>query len=108
MNAERVISDLRELAARTSTPAGAQRARLGTGVARRARVGSRRRSAELGLGIETDSAGNNWVTVPGASPKTVIVGSHLDSVPNGGWLGRLPRRDGRARGVRMHAGAKPR
>ena len=42
--------------------------------------------AELGLRVETDSAGNNWVTLPGASPKTVIVGSHLDSVPNGGWL----------------------
>src|SRR5581483_11679639 len=32
------------------------------------------------------AAGNNFVTIPGASPRTVIVGSHLDSVPNGGWL----------------------
>ena len=31
-------------------------------------------------------AGNNWVTLPGASTETVIIGGHLDSVPNGGWL----------------------
>src|SRR5881275_2789635 len=40
----------------------------------------------MGLTVRTDSAGNNFVTLRGASPKTVFVGSHLDSVPNGGWL----------------------
>jgi N-carbamoyl-L-amino-acid hydrolase len=33
-----------------------------------------------------DAAGNHWVTLPGDSPKALILGSHLDSVPNGGWL----------------------
>jgi N-carbamoyl-L-amino-acid hydrolase len=33
-----------------------------------------------------DAAGNSWTTLPGASPATLILGSHLDSVPNGGWL----------------------
>jgi N-carbamoyl-L-amino-acid hydrolase len=33
-----------------------------------------------------DAAGNSWATLPGKSDRTVIVGSHLDSVPNGGWL----------------------
>ena len=33
-----------------------------------------------------DAAGNHWVTLPGASPKALVLGSHLDSVPNGGWL----------------------
>src|SRR4030095_13128358 len=33
-----------------------------------------------------DAAGNNWITLPGESSRTVIVGGHLDSVPNGGWL----------------------
>src|SRR5437762_4973389 len=106
MNAERVISDLRELAARTSTPAGAQRLAWGP-VWRDAREWFKTKIAELGLGIETDSAGNNWVTMAGASPKTVIVGSHLDSVPNGGWLdgclGVMAAREA----LRMHAGAKP-
>src|SRR5712691_6910503 len=85
MNAERVIADLRELASRTSTPEGAQRLAWGP-VWRDAREWFTGKIAELGLPIETDSAGNNWVTMAGASPKTVIVGSHLDSVPNGGWL----------------------
>ena len=33
-----------------------------------------------------DAAGNSWTTLPGHSEKTLILGSHLDSVPNGGWL----------------------
>src|ERR1051325_1749801 len=85
MNAERVVSDLRELAARTSTADGAQRLAWGP-VWRDARAWFAGKISELGLAIDTDSAGNNWVTLPGASPRTVIVGSHLDSVPNGGWL----------------------
>src|SRR5437762_2643786 len=85
MNAQRVIADLRELAARTSTPEGAQRLAWGP-VWRDARAWFKGKVDELGLHITTDAAGNNWVTLPGASPKTVIVGSHLDSIPNGGWL----------------------
>src|SRR5215475_15927359 len=85
MNAQRVIDDLRELAARTSTIDGAQRLAWGP-VWRDARAWFREKITALGLTIHTDAAGNNWVTLPGASPRTVIVGSHLDSVPNGGWL----------------------
>jgi hypothetical protein len=85
MHAQRVIADLRELAIRTSTPDGAQRLAWGP-VWRDARAWFKAKTDQLGLPIRTDSAGNNWVTLPGASPKTVIVGSHLDSVPNGGWL----------------------
>ena len=84
-SARRVISDLRELAALTSNAGGAQRLAWGP-IWRDARAWFASKVAELGLHIETDSAGNNWVTLPGASSKTVIVGSHLDSVPNGGWL----------------------
>src|SRR4029077_5216417 len=85
MSAQRVITDLRELAARTSTADGAQRLAWGP-IWRDAREWFAGKIAALGLSIETDSAGNNWVTLPGVSSKTVIVGSHLDSVPNGGWL----------------------
>ena len=35
---------------------------------------------------EADPAGNNWITLPGERPDTVVIGGHLDSVPNGGWL----------------------
>jgi len=41
-----------------------------------------------GVPVETnvDPAGNLWVTLPGARPERIVLGSHLDSVPNGGWL----------------------
>ncbi len=84
-HAQRVIADLRELSARTSTGEGAQRLAWGP-VWRDARAWFKGKIDEIGLDIVTDSAGNNWVTLPGASARTVIVGSHLDSVPNGGWL----------------------
>ena len=106
MGAERVIADLRELASRTATADGAQRLAWGP-VWREAREWFRGRIAELGLRVDTDSAGNNWVTLPGASPKTVIVGSHLDSVPNGGWLDGALGVMAALEALRMHAGSKP-
>lgn len=84
--AERVISDLRELAGLTSDENGAQRVAWGP-VWRRARAWfTEKVRAELGLQVDTDSAGNNHVVLAGASDQTVILASHLDSVPNGGWL----------------------
>lgn len=84
-SARRVISDLRELQKKTANEKGAQRLCWGP-IWREARAWFKGKIDELGLTIETDMAGNNWVTLPGESEKTVIVGSHLDSVPNGGWL----------------------
>jgi len=106
MNAQRVIADLRDLAARTSTADGAQRLAWGR-VWRDARAWFAARIAELGLRVESDSAGNNWVTIAGASPKTVIVGSHLDSVPNGGWLDGCLGVTAALEALRMYGGAKP-
>ncbi len=85
MGAREVIADLRELARRTSTAAGAQRVAWGP-VWREAREWFADRVATLGLTPELDAAGNSWVTVQGDTKKTVIIGGHLDSVPNGGWL----------------------
>ena len=107
MNAQRVIADLRELAARTATADGAQRLAWGP-VWREAREWFRGKVVELGLAIATDSAGNNWVTLAGASPKTVIVGSHLDSVPNGGWLDGCLGIMAALEALRMHAGTRRR
>jgi allantoate deiminase len=106
MNAERVITDLRELAALTATADGAQRLAWGP-VWRQSREWFRDKIAGLGLDIATDSAGNNWVTLPGASAKTVIVGSHLDSVPNGGWLDGCLGMMAALEVLRMHARATP-
>src|SRR4051812_1268411 len=106
MNAQRVIADLRELALRTSTPDGAQRLAWGP-VWRDAREWFAGKIGELGLRVQTDAAGNNWVTLPGSSPKTVIVGSHLDSVPNGGWLDGALGVMAALEALRMHAASKP-
>jgi len=81
-----VIADLRALAARTSTERGAQRVAWGP-YWREARTWfAETVKADLGLPVQTDPAGNAWVTVPGESTRAVVFGSHLDSVPGGGWL----------------------
>ena len=85
MSARDVIANLRALAARTSDAHGAQRVAWGP-VWRDARRWLDELLAEEGLRAESDVAGNNWITLPGARPETVIIGGHLDSVPNGGWL----------------------
>ena len=85
MSARDVISNLRELAALTSTADGAQRLAWGP-VWREARAWFNQKLNTLGITPEIDAAGNSWATLPGASARTVIIGSHLDSVPNGGWL----------------------
>jgi N-carbamoyl-L-amino-acid hydrolase len=85
-NAKRVIADLKELAKLTATADGAQRVAWGP-VFRQARDWFQKKvKKELGLAVEIDEAGNQWVTLPGASKDVVIVAGHLDSVPNGGWL----------------------
>jgi hydantoinase/carbamoylase family amidase len=85
IDAERVIADLRELQRRTTDEAGAQRLCWGEGwrVARRF-LGEL--LAELGLEAEVDEAGNAWAYLPGDGEPATALGSHLDSVPNGGWL----------------------
>lgn len=83
---KRVIADLRELAARTSTERGAQRVAWGP-VWREARKWfTEKVAADLGLPVDVDPAGNAWVTLEGESKESILIGSHLDSVPSGGWL----------------------
>jgi N-carbamoyl-L-amino-acid hydrolase len=42
--------------------------------------------SDLPLEVERDDAGNDWYTLRGASERAVLLGGHMDSVPNGGWL----------------------
>lgn len=83
--AERVLGDLRALAELTSDEHGAQRLAWGP-VWRQARDWFTAHVRELGLEAVRDAAGNLWVTLQGEKPEAVLIGSHLDSVPNGGWL----------------------
>ena len=85
MSAHDVVTNLRELAKLTSNADGAQRLAWGP-VWRDARTWFNSKLAELEIKPEIDAAGNSWATLPGESNRTVIIGSHLDSVPNGGWL----------------------
>ena len=87
IDAARVIADLRELAARTSDERGAQRLCWGP-VWRQAREYLGELLGELGIEPEVDEAGNLWARLEGADPaaEAVVVGSHIDSVPDGGWL----------------------
>ena len=82
-----MIAELRELATRTGDDRGAQRLCWGPGWVR-ARGYLTELLAELGIEPETDAAGNLWARLEGADPEAeaVVVGSHVDSVPDGGWL----------------------
>ena len=82
---ERVISDLRQLHQVTSNAEGAQRVAWTDNWAR-ARTWERDKLSSLPVTIETDAAGNQWTTLQGQSHKTLLIGGHIDSVPNGGWL----------------------
>ncbi len=87
IDAERVIADLRELESRTAGPEGAQRVCWTPGWAK-ARDLLAELLAEIDLYHEVDQAGNAWAYLPGADEgaPSLAIGSHLDSVPSGGWL----------------------
>jgi hydantoinase/carbamoylase family amidase len=85
MDTGRVLDDLRELARLTGGPDGARRV-CWTDEWSRAREFLRSRLDELPVDISIDEAGNLWAELAGEQDGFVIVGSHVDSVPAGGWL----------------------
>jgi N-carbamoyl-L-amino-acid hydrolase len=85
MSAQDVVKNLRELAVRTSTADGAQRLAWGP-IWRDARSWFNQKLESIGLTPTVDAAGNSWTFLRGNSDRTIIIGGHLDSVPNGGWL----------------------
>jgi N-carbamoyl-L-amino-acid hydrolase len=82
---ERPLNDLRELAELTGGPDGARRLAWSEDW-RTAREWLLGKLAETDATVERDVAGNLWATVKGESDKIVVVGSHIDAVPHGGWL----------------------
>lgn len=85
-SSRRVIADLEELAALTSDERGAQRVAWGPVWRKTREWFTSKVEKELGLTPALDGAANLWVTLPGESTKSLVIGSHLDSVPGGGWL----------------------
>jgi N-carbamoyl-L-amino-acid hydrolase len=81
----RTVAELEELRTLTGDENGAQRVAW-TETWERARAWLRERVASTGATEEIDEAGNQWFTLPGASDRALLIGGHIDSVPNGGWL----------------------
>ncbi|MBI4885366.1 MAG: Zn-dependent hydrolase [Actinobacteria bacterium] len=81
----RAVRDLRTLAERTGGPDGSRRL-CWTPEWVEARALLREELSTLAVEVEQDEAGNIWAYLRGQSDELVVVGSHLDSVPAGGWL----------------------
>lgn len=82
---DRTLTELQTLRALTGDEHGAQRVAW-TATWAKAREWFKAKVAELPVETHQDEAGNLWSTLPGQSDQTLIIGGHLDSVPNGGWL----------------------
>ncbi len=85
LNPQRTIEELKALRALTGDENGAQRVAW-TETWKKSRAWLREKLDELGLEVATDAAANVWATLRGASDRELLIGGHMDSVPNGGWL----------------------
>ncbi len=82
---KQTVADLKELRALTADEHGAQRVAW-TDTWLRAREWFAGKLESFPVTREIDAAGNAWFTLKGASERALVLGGHLDSVPNGGWL----------------------
>jgi hydantoinase/carbamoylase family amidase len=85
LDPKRTVAELGELRRLTSDAYGAQRVAF-TPTWLAARAWLREKLAALPVEVHADEAGNLWATLQGDSKKALVIGGHLDSVPNGGWL----------------------
>jgi N-carbamoyl-L-amino-acid hydrolase len=85
LEAGRTVAELRELQQLTGDENGAQRVAW-TDTWEQAREWLRGKVGETGAEETVDAAGNQWFTLRGRSDRAVLIGGHIDSVPNGGWL----------------------
>src|ERR1051326_1080264 len=85
LNPKRTIAELKELRDFTADHNGAQRVAF-TKTWIETRAWLRKKLEALPVEIHTDAAGNLWATLRGQSEKALVIGGHMDSVPNGGWL----------------------
>lgn len=84
INYPRLLADLRHLATFGQVGSGVHRLSF-TPEDRDARHWLLQRMTEAGLDAQIDGIGNVYGQTKGVA-KAVLIGSHTDSVPNGGWL----------------------
>jgi N-carbamoyl-L-amino-acid hydrolase len=82
---KRTVSELKELRELTGDENGAQRVAF-TPQWVKAREWLRQKLSGLPVEVHQDAAGNLWSTLRGDSDRALLIGGHMDSVPNGGWL----------------------
>ena len=85
LNPKRTVAELKELRALTGDENGAQRVAF-TPMWVKTRAWLLQKLDGLPVETHTDAAGNFWATLRGESEKALLIGGHMDSVPNGGWL----------------------
>jgi len=85
LSPSRTVDELLELRELTGNEHGAQRVAW-TPTWARAQEWLAAKLEGLPLEAEIDKAGNRWWTLRGESERAVLLGGHIDSVPNGGWL----------------------
>src|SRR5678816_2787427 len=85
LNPKRTVAELKELRSLTGDENGAQRVAF-TPTWTKAREWLKGKIAALPVEVHTDVAGNLWATLRGDSERALLIGGHIDSVPNGGWL----------------------
>ncbi|HEY7692545.1 MAG TPA: Zn-dependent hydrolase [Gaiellaceae bacterium] len=85
LDPSRTVAELRELRELTGDEDGAQRVAW-TDTWEQAREWLRGKLGGLPVEETIDEAGNQWFTLAGESERALLMGGHIDSVPNGGWL----------------------
>jgi len=85
LDPRRTVDELRELRELTGNEDGAQRVAW-TETWSEARDWLRGKLDGIGAEESVDAAGNQWFTLAGESERALLIGGHIDSVPNGGWL----------------------
>src|SRR5437762_5204635 len=85
LDPKRTVAELKELRAMTGDENGAQRIAF-TATWANARSWLEEKARALGAETERDEAGNLWMTLRGAAKRALLIGGHIDSVPDGGWL----------------------
>ena len=85
LNRKRTVAELKELRSLTGDENGAQRVAF-TPTWVKARAWLKKKLEAIPAEVHADAAGNLWTTLAGESKRSLLIGGHIDSVPNGGWL----------------------